>query len=184
MTGRRQLTVVAGALAVLVALVFTGKHYLRRELFPIAVGSTAPDFSAVTLDSVPRTLRGADYRGQVVLLNIWATWCAPCRVEMPSIEKLHREFGPRGLRILAVSIDDPGSEAQVRDFVKQYGLTFQILHDPKGAVSETYEVTGYPETFVYGRDGIIRRKVVGAINWSSPADTALVARLLAEHSAE
>ena len=69
--------------------------------------------------SAPKAKTLADYKGDVVLLNIWATWCAPCRAEMPSIERLHREFGPRGLKIVAVSVDDPGQQKTVRDFARE-----------------------------------------------------------------
>ena len=93
-----------------------------------------------------------------MLLNVWATWCEPCRVEMPSIEKLHREFGPQGLAVVAVSVDDAGSRAAIRDFVKELGLTFEILHDPKQETTRNYQITGYPETFIIARDGTIRRR--------------------------
>jgi peroxiredoxin len=116
----------------------------------------------------------------VVLLNIWATWCAPCRVEMPSMEQLHRELGPRGLHVVAVSIDDPGSEQAIRDFARQLGLTFEILHDASGGIQKQYQTTGVPETFVIGRDGVIRKKVIGAAPWNSEGNRALFEQLLAE----
>ncbi len=102
---------------------------------------------------------------------------------MPSIEQLHRTLASKGLKILAVSVDDPGTEKQIRDFVKLYGLTFDILHDPKGQegdVSRIYQTTGYPETVIIGRDGIIRKKLIGASDWNSPENRGLVERLLAE----
>lgn len=183
MSGRRQLAVAAGVLAVLVVLLLAGKRILGDELSPLGVGVEAPDFAAVTLDSVPREQSLADYRGNVVMVNIWATWCLPCRDEMPSIEWLHKTYGPRGLKILAVSVDDPHKEALIRDFVKQYGLTFQILHDPRGQegeISRSYQTTGYPKTVIIGRDGIIRKMLIGATDWNSPDNRALVERLLAE----
>jgi peroxiredoxin len=82
-----------------------------------------------------------------------------------------------------VSVDDPGSEPQVRSFVKEYGLTFEVLHDPggqEGRVSRDYQTTGYPETVIVGRDGVIRRKLLGAHDWNSPENRALIDRLLAE----
>jgi peroxiredoxin len=166
-----------------VALLFAGKRILGNELSPLGVGVEAPNFSALTLDSVPASKSLAEYRGNVIMINIWATWCLPCRVEMPSIEQLHRTLGPKGLKVLGVSVDDPGTEAQIRDFVKQYGLTFEILHDPKGQegdVSKDYQTTGYPETVIIGRDGIIRKKLIGASDWNSPENRGLVERLLAE----
>jgi peroxiredoxin len=119
----------------------------------------------------------------VVLLNIWATWCAPCRVEMPSIERLYRELGPRGLAVVAVSIDDPDTDDAIRDFARELGLTFEILHDAPGAIQRAYQTTGVPETFVIGPDGVIRKKVIGAADWASAANRALFASLLDEAAA-
>jgi peroxiredoxin len=102
---------------------------------------------------------------------------------MPSIEQLHRTLAPKGLKVVGISVDDPGTEPQIRDFLKQYGVTFENLHDPKGQsgeVSELYQTTGYPETVIIGRDGIIRKKLIGASNWNSPENRGLVERLLAE----
>jgi thiol-disulfide isomerase/thioredoxin len=116
------------------------------------------------------------------MINVWATWCLPCRVEMPSIEALNKAYGPKGLKIVAVSIDDPGTDAAIRAFVKQYGLTFEVLHDPQGRISDLYDVTGYPETFIVGKDGVIRKKLMSATDWNSPEARALVDRLLAERT--
>ena len=178
MTQRQQWGIVAAIVLLLAGVLGAGVHFLGDELFPVAVASKAPPIEGVTLDSSRRMKTLADYSDKVVLLNIWATWCEPCRVEMPSIEKLHREFGTRGLAVVAVSIDDPGAEQRVLDFVKELGLTFEVLHDPKQVTSRNYQVTGYPETFVIARDGTIRRKVIGATNWSSEGSRALVRELL------
>lgn len=183
MTGRKQLAVGLLVLGIAGVIAFGASRYLRNELFPVQVGSKAPNFTAVTLDSVPREKSLAEYRGQVVMINVWATWCLPCRVEMPSIEALHRDFGPKGLKVLAVSIDDPGTDETIRAFVKQYGLTFEVLHDPKGKISETYDILGYPETLIVGKDGVIRKKLMSAVDWNSPESRALVQRLLAEPAA-
>jgi peroxiredoxin len=144
------------------------------------VGSKAPPIHGVTIDSAKTEKTLADYKGKVVLLNVWATWCEPCRVEMPSIEKLHREFGPQGLVVLGVSVDDPGAEEAIRDFVKEYGLTFTILHDATQQTKTNYQVTGFPETFVIGREGTIRKKVIGAADWNSEANRSLIRELLAQ----
>ena len=178
MTVRQQWTLVFGVVAVLALGLWTATHFLRDELFPVSIGSRAPDFAAVTLDEAARTKTIADYRGQVVLLNVWATWCGPCREEMPSIEALHQRYGPRGLKVVAVSIDDAGAEDAIRDFARQYGLTFELLHDASGDIQRIYQTTGVPETFVIGRDGIILRKQIGMTDWSSPASRAVIAGLL------
>ena len=180
MTGRQQLAIGLFVLGVTGLIAYGATRYLRKELFPVELGSEAPDFAALTLDSIPREKHLADYRGEVVMINVWATWCLPCRVEMPSIEALYKAYGPKGLRILAVSIDDPGTESTIRAFVKQYGLTFEVLHDPRGMISDLYDIQGYPETFIVGRDGVIRKKLMSANNWNSPESRALVERLLAE----
>jgi peroxiredoxin len=178
MTSRQQWTIVLGIVALLAILLAAATHYLGDELFPVSVGSTAPPLEASTLVGAKRTKTLDDYKGKVVLLNVWATWCEPCKVEMPSIEKLHREFGPQGLAVIAVSVDDAGTEAHVRDFAKELGITFEILHDPANTVSRSYQITGYPETFVIARDGTIRKKIIGAADWSSEANRALIRELL------
>jgi len=180
MTIRKQLAVGALVIAIATAVAYGATHYLRHELFPVELGSKAPDFTAFTIDSTPKIKTLADYRGRVLMINVWATWCLPCRVEMPSIEALHKAYGPKGLKIVAVSIDDPGTEPAIRAFAKQYGLTFEILHDPKGAITQAYDISGYPETFIVGRDGIIRKKLMTATDWNSPDARALVHRLLTE----
>jgi len=182
MTGRQQLAIGLVVLGVVSAVAYGATRYLRKELFPVELGTKAPDFKAFTLDSVPREKRLADYRGKVLMINVWATWCLPCRVEMPSIEALNKTYASKGLKILAVSIDDPGTDATIRAFVKQYGLTFEVLHDPKGKISDLYDITGYPETFIIGKDGVIRKKLMSATDWNSPEARALVDRLLAEQA--
>jgi thiol-disulfide isomerase/thioredoxin len=183
MTARKQAAVVVGVIGIALALLFAGKRILGNELSPLGPGSEAPNFTALTLDSIPQSKSLDAYKGDVILVNIWATWCLPCRAEMPSIEQLHQTLAPRGLKVIGVSVDDPGTEAQIRDFLKQYKVTFENLHDPKGQegkVSELYQTTGYPETVIIGRDGIIRKKLIGASNWNSPENRGLVERLLAE----
>jgi thiol-disulfide isomerase/thioredoxin len=144
----------------------------------VSVGSKAPPIEGVTLDGKKTPRKLADYSDKVVLLNVWATWCEPCRIEMPSIEKLHKEFASKGLAVVAISVDDPGAEQRILDFVKEYGLTFEVLHDPRQVTTRNYQITGYPETFIIARDGTIRRKLIGAADWSSDANRALIRELL------
>jgi cytochrome c biogenesis protein CcmG/thiol:disulfide interchange protein DsbE len=180
MTARQQWSLVGGIIAVLAIALFAASRLLGDQLYPVSVGSKAPDFVAKTVDSVPRTQSLADYKGQVVLLNIWGTFCLPCRDEMPAIEKLHKAMAPQGLKVVAVSMDEPGFENQIRSFVKEFGLTFQILYDPSGKITNDYQTTGVPETFIIARDGVIRKKVIGASDWNSQANRAVIAQLLAE----
>jgi peroxiredoxin len=99
---------------------------------------------------------------------------------MPSIEAVHRELGPSGLKVVAVSIDIPGKEQAIRDFVKELDLSFDVLHDSTGAIQTAYRTTGVPETFVLSRDGTIRKKWIGPEDWNSASNKALIQRLLAE----
>jgi len=179
---------LAGLLVLLAGVVAIGaglKILVGNELSPVGVGSHAPEFAVMTLDEPPVRRTLSDYSGNVVLLNLWATWCAPCRVEMPSIERLHRAFAPRGLKVIAIIVDDPVMDPQILSFVKQFGLTFEVLHDPEGQVgniSRQYQTQGYPETVIIGRDGIIRKKLLGAHDWNSDENRALIERLLAEQA--
>ena len=178
MTIRQQWTFVGMVVLLLGGGLLAATRILGDELFPITVGSKAPDFKATTVDGVPVTKTIADYQGDVVLLNVWATWCLPCRTEMPSIQALHDRFAARGLKVIAVSVDNPGTQDEIRKFRDQYGLTFEILHDASGKIKRDYQTTGVPETFVIGRDGVIRKKVIAAADWDSPPNQALFAQLL------
>lgn len=159
---------------------YAGVTALRYDLDTVGVGSRAPDFSARTLDASPATKSLESYAGSVVLLNVWATWCGPCRVEMPSIQALHEAYDARGLKVVAVSVDGAGTEEQIRSFADSLGLTFELLHDSAGSIQRVYRTSAVPETVVIGRDGIIRKRVVGAVHWDSPANRALVEQLLAK----
>jgi thiol-disulfide isomerase/thioredoxin len=177
MTARQQWAVVGSVVLALGLGLAVAAHLMKDQLFPVFVGSQVPEFRAKELGtSKYKTL--ADYKGQVMLLNIWATWCEPCRVEIPSLERLQRAYGPKGLKIVAVSIDDYVSEDSIRRYANNFGVTFEILHDPTHAIERVFQATGYPETFVIGPDGIIRKKIIGPDDWSSIGNRALVSQLL------
>lgn len=180
MTVKQQWMVVLGIVAVLAGGAFIASRVLEDELTSITVGSDAPGFAVQTLDPTPTMKTLTDYRGDVVVLNIWATWCIPCRTEMPSMEKLFKELGPKGLKMVAVSVDNAGEEQKIRDFVKEYGLTFEVLHDAAGSIQSIYRTTGVPETFVLDRDGVIRKKWIGADDWASEGNRRLLEQLLAQ----
>jgi peroxiredoxin len=129
-----------------------------------SVGYFAPSFKLrnikgnyVSLDS---------YHGEVVILNFWATWCAPCRIEMPSFEKLYRRYRSRGVAVLAVTLDK-NSENSTKSFVDKYGLSFPILLDEKGEVERLYPSMTIPFTYIIDRQGRIVARVDGAKNWES-----------------
>jgi peroxiredoxin len=150
---------------------------MKDDLFPVTIGSNAPDFRAKVLgETTYKTF--ADYKGQVVLLNVWATYCGPCKDEIPSLQRLQQAYGDKGLKIVAVSIDDAVGEDSIRAFAKNYGVTFEVLHDPTHEIERIYQTTGYPETFVIGSEGTIRKKWIGPDDWSSQGNRALIAQLL------
>lgn len=170
---------------VFMALVVVAAWMGRDSYRPVIAGEPAPDFVATTLDGVEKTL--ADYDGEVVLLNIWATWCPPCREEMPSMQRLSERLDGTDFRVVAVSVDASREGERgwggniggdVGDFVDEYGLTFEILRDPAGEIAEIYQTTGLPETFLIGRDGIIYRKVAGGTHWDDEQYVAQIQRLL------
>lgn len=179
MTARQQWTVVAVVVALMAGALGAGSYFLRDELTQITVGSKAPDFAAKTLDASPVTRTLEHYKGQVVLLNVWTTTCLPCRDEMPNMERLYADYNPKGLKVVAVSVDPPGMEQAIRDFRKEFNLTFDILYDESGGIQQTYQTTGYPESFVIARDGTIHKKWIGEDNWNSPGNRRLFDQLLA-----
>lgn len=178
MSSGRQWALVAAVVAALGVALAVGVRRMGPRLAPVEVGEEAPPFraAALTPDTGMRSL--ADYRGKVVLLNVWATWCSPCRREMPSIERLHREFGNRGLAVVAVSVDDAATPSEIRTFADELGLTFAILHDSAHTIDKPFQITGYPVTFVIDREGRIRRRHLGGADWASYGSRALVASLL------
>lgn len=140
-------------------------------------GGTAREFSASTLDDPPVLRTLADYEGSVLLLNIWATWCPPCVEEMPTMQAVHESYAERGLRVVAVSIDDAGTTGLIRSFQAEHGLTFEILHDPTWGIYDTYELNGVPMTFLIDRDGTIRLRRYVA-DWSSAENRSEIEKLL------
>ncbi|MGH7607814.1 MAG: TlpA disulfide reductase family protein, partial [Gemmatimonadales bacterium] len=171
MTNRQQWTLVAGLVMTAVFGVALAIK-LRPQLNLLGVGSSAPDFHATDLRA-GRPVTLADYRGKVVLLNVWATWCTPCVVEMPSLERLQRQFARTDFHVVAVSIDQDAPE-KVMQFVNDLGLTFDILHDPAGAIQGIYQTAGVPESFLIDRGGVIVKKVIGAAEWDGPVNATLI----------
>jgi cytochrome c biogenesis protein CcmG, thiol:disulfide interchange protein DsbE len=153
-----------------------------REVAPVAVGATAPDFRALDLATGDSVSLRERYLGKVTLVNIWATWCVPCRVEMPAMERLYTALAPRGFAIAAVSIDE-GSPDDVRKFGQELGLSFDLLQDRSSRIQQLYQTTGVPESFLLDRHGVIVKRIIGAHDWNSPANRALVERLLDEPGA-
>lgn len=140
-----------------------------------AAQGTAPDFTLNDINGEKVNL--SEFRGKVVLLNFWATWCGPCRAEMPSLNNLYNEFKDKGLVVLAVSVDT--SEKPVRSFIKDLKLSFPVLMDKNKAVSfDEYGVFGLPTTFLINKNGMITEKIMGEREWDSPQMKEKISRLL------
>jgi len=135
----------------------------------------APAFTLTDLDGVERSLD--EFKGEVILLNFWATWCAPCRDEMPAMEALWRRFKGKGFVIIAVA-GDRGRMHRVGEFCRMNDVTFTVLLDPEGSVRREYEVRALPTSYLIGRDGKITGKILGAREWNSDEAVRLVANLL------
>ena len=135
----------------------------------------APDFVSENLRGGNTVL--ADYKGKVVLLNFWATWCRPCRAEMPGMETLWKTYKEQGLVIAAVSVDE-GSRGRIETFSKLLDLSFPILLDPESKVSDLYKVSNMPTSFLIDRNGKIISRIVGTEEWASPEAIQLVEKLL------
>ena len=138
-------------------------------------GGPAPALTLKSLEGGAQNL-GA-YRGKVVLINFWATWCEPCRLEMPSIQRLRDRLGPKGLAVLAVNVDEP--EARVREFIKKTGLDLPIVMDPNKTVTRDWGVRFLPVSFIVGPDGRVRYRVVGDLDWDSERVIGVISQLLA-----
>ncbi len=170
MADRRGVKIAAATAALGVAVL--GLALWTRGRTP----AVAPDFAVPDLSG--QAVRLSAHRGQVVLVNLWATWCPPCREEMPSMERLYRELKDRGFVLLAVSQDEDGAAA-VKPFVEQMNVTFPVLVDPQGEVGRKYGVWGYPESFLLDREGRVVERVIGPRDWASENQIAQIEALLA-----
>lgn len=135
----------------------------------------APEFTVPSLTG--GAVKLSNYRGKVVFINFWATWCATCKVEMPSMEKLYQRFKDRGFEMLTISVDKDRS--LIEPFMKEYALTFPVLLDPDSQVAKRkYKTTGVPETFIVNREGIIVHKAIGPRDWATEETLAAFEELL------
>jgi peroxiredoxin len=145
----------------------------------VEVGTRAPDFRAIDLATGDSVSFREHYEGAVTLVNIWATWCLPCRVEMPGMDSVYQSLAPRGFKIAAVSIDE-GSPEAVQAFAQELGISFDLLQDRSGIVQQIYQTTGVPESFLINKDGIIVKRLIGEHAWNSPVNRKLIEALLGE----
>lgn len=137
-------------------------------LRPPQVGDPAPEFEAVSLDG-ERTVALADYVGQTILVNLWATWCAPCRLETPYLQSIYEENKERGLMVVGVSVDSPSALDSVKEFLEEMGVTYDILLDPGMVSTDVFAAMGLPASFLIDPDGVVRFTRLGPIVEGDPA---------------
>ena len=168
----RRVRIAAALVCVAVgATVGCNPNPAREEAFrPIAVGQPVPAFTVRTLQGDSARIAAGE---PVTLLHVWATWCGPCQKEFPEIEAIQREFGPRGLRIVAVSVDE-GEDDPVRAFAQEKGATFEIGRDPEGSVRQLYQSMGVPESYLISADGHLLARQFGAIPEGAAAMRAAI----------
>ncbi len=161
-TCRRQRPLSIRARLSISAIVVTSLAACLPEGGPPQIGEQVPDYQASTLDRALVSLD--DLRGQVVLLNIWATWCGPCRFETPFLQSVYEEHAERGFEIVGISVDDAGFEDTVQEFVDENGVTYTILHDAQMQAMDTFHVIGLPATYLVDREGVIRFIRLGPVS--------------------
>lgn len=139
---------------------------------PPRIGSQAPDFTVQ--DSQTKVMLD-QYRGQIVVLNFWATWCPPCVEELPSLVEMQRRLRAKGVTVIAVSVDV--DENAYKQFVKDHNVNLLTVRDPSQKTNNLYGTFKFPETYVIDRKGIMRRKFIGAVDWTAPDITEFLSRL-------
>lgn len=173
----RSNRLVISIVSLLIFLLAFGVVWLQSSKYePLTVGKTAPDFELPDLSD--KTMRLSDFRGKVVFLNFWATWCKPCREEMPSMEVLYKNFEREGLVVLAVSIDRVTTKKDIPPFVKSLSLTFPVLVDSWGKTDKRYKLMGVPETYIIDQQGVLREKIIGPRDWTLLDNLKVIAGLL------
>jgi cytochrome c biogenesis protein CcmG/thiol:disulfide interchange protein DsbE len=145
---------------------------------PVAEGQAAPDFRFK--DQSGQQFSLSDFRGKVVLVNLWATWCSPCREEIPSLESLLRQMSPNNLKLLALSVDD--SWVPVNEFMRESGVALPVYADFDRQISTRYGTFKFPETYVVDKKGKVVLKIIGATDWVAPDMVAYLRKLTTETS--
>jgi peroxiredoxin len=144
----------------------------------VGVGHAAPAYAATTMDGTPISL--AEKKGEVVLLNVWATWCKPCRQEIPALDSLHRAFAARGLLVAGVSIDVIDDTARIAGFARELGASYALWLDPDDRVSNTFRAIGVPSTYLIDREGVLRWQHMGAVTTTDAKLRAVLDSVLAQ----
>jgi cytochrome c biogenesis protein CcmG, thiol:disulfide interchange protein DsbE len=139
---------------------------------PTRIGTAAPDFVVQDAD---RKVALHDFKGQIVVLNFWATWCGPCVQEMPSLIEMANKVKDKNITVIGVSIDV--DEGAYKTFLQKHGVSFLTVRDPEQKSSALYGTTGWPETFIIDKNGVLRRKFVGPVDWNDPQITQYLTSL-------
>ncbi len=170
----------------LVLLAVTGSLFMltgcSKKEGGVTAGAVKEGAKAVNFtlkDMQDKEVKLSDYAGKVVLLNFWATWCPPCREEIPSMAKLNEQMAGKPFQMLCVSIDD-GGKADVLAFFKKEGVTLPALSDPDSEVGRQYGITGVPESFIIDKQGKIVKKVIGGLDWVSPDIVSFLTNLTSQ----
>ncbi|HEY4743975.1 MAG TPA: TlpA disulfide reductase family protein [Desulfuromonadaceae bacterium] len=150
------------------------RNQVNKAAMPVE-NSPAPEVVVNSLQGAP--LKLSDLKGKVVLLNFWATWCPPCRSEIPSMMKLNAAMAGKPFQMVAISIDEGGRPA-IESFFQTSGFTLPTYIDPDNRAAKTYGITGVPETFVIDKQGVIVKKVIGPLEWDSPEVAAFLEQLM------
>ncbi len=152
----RRASVVLGIFTLLLCGCYRGSR-------PPRIGTAAPDF---TVQDADRKVTLSDFRGKIVVLNFWATWCPPCVEEMPSLVQMQHRLKDKGVVLLGVSLDVDGDS--YRKFLKDYNIDFLTVRDADQKSNNLYGTFKFPETYIIDRNGIVRRKFIGPVDWSQP----------------
>ena len=161
----RPVSVLTGLLTVLLAGCYSGSR-------PPHIGSNAPDF---TVQDSDRKITLSELRGKVVVLNFWATWCAPCVEELPSLVNLQQRMRNKGITVLAVSVDQ--DESLYRRFVQDHNVNLLTVRDANQTSNNLYGTFKFPETYIIDRNGVMRRKFIGAVDWATPEVVDFLSKL-------
>jgi peroxiredoxin len=169
-------------LILLVSFSFTAEggeddFYSKMRINPIKGNKKAPDFSLKDLKGKEVEIK--QFKGNVIFLNFWATWCGPCKEEMPGMEFLHRQFKEKNFLLLTISVDYEGIKP-VQEFINKHQYTFPVLLDPQGETLDLFEVKGIPTTFLIDKKGKMVWKAIGPRDWKSPEVVSLINLLIAK----
>jgi len=159
------MSVLTGLLTVLLAGCYSGSR-------PPHIGSNAPDF---TVQDSDRKITLSELRGKVVVLNFWATWCAPCIEELPSLVNLQQKMSNKGITVLAVSVDQ--DESLYRRFVQDHNVNLLTVRDANQKSNNLYGTFKFPETYIIDRNGVMRRKFIGPVDWATPEVVDFLSKL-------